>query len=148
MDQLSMVQLLSPEVNKFNVDCKILDESWNYRGSDSGRLAPTDLKVNHHPDLRNRYFSRDTVIAALRYQSAGNLDTSLDLLNWIDREQPGDIDIMKLLVLCRLQRQEYAEAGGALDRMLQQFPGYPWAESAKAKIEALTSGAAPSHPQS
>jgi len=33
MDQISLVEILSPETNKFNLKLKILDGSWLYRGS-------------------------------------------------------------------------------------------------------------------
>lgn len=32
-DQVAMIEILSPEVNKFDLKMKILDPSWNYRGS-------------------------------------------------------------------------------------------------------------------
>lgn len=49
MDQISLVEILSPEVNKFGLKLKVLDASWNYRGS---RLAERNLespKILHLP---------------------------------------------------------------------------------------------------
>ncbi len=135
MDQLSMVQLLSPEVNVCGVDCAILDESWNYRGSAEGRPPPAELKVNHHPSLRKLHFGRDLRLAAMRYQSEGHLDLALSVLTWLDNEEPGQMDVMKLIVVCQVQMNKYDAAIGTLGRLLERYPGYPWAESARQKLE-------------
>ena len=144
MDQLSMVQHLSPTVNRCGVDCKILDESWNYRGSKSGRPAPSDLKVNHHPDLRKRHFSRDLAIAAMKYQSQGGTQLALDVLSWLDGEHPGQMNVMKLMVVCQIQLENFQEASRTLDRLLVHFPGYQWAESARQAVTGRIEG---THPQ-
>jgi len=137
MDQLSMVQLLSPQVNVFDLDLKILDESWNYRGSGSGRPPPPDIKMNHHPDLRKQQFSRDIALAAMRYQNQGDLDLALEILQWLDQERPGQMDVMKMLIICQMQKHAYEDVISTLDRLLEYFPAYAWAESAKQKVEAL-----------
>ncbi|MGD8977083.1 MAG: hypothetical protein PVG91_05710 [Gammaproteobacteria bacterium] len=137
MDQLSMVRLLSPEGGPEGLDCKILDESWNYRGSNAGRPPPPEIRVDHHPLLRTRDFVRDMVVASVEYQQAGDLDFGLELLQWIDQEEPGNINVMKMLVLCQLQRNERADAVLTLDRMLAHFPGYAWAENARSRIAQM-----------
>lgn len=134
MDQVSMVQLLSPDTNRFDLDCLVLDESWNYRGSRSGRPAPSHIRVDHHPDLRSRFFTRDLAVEAMRLHTAGKRELAMDVLRWTDAEQPGSMDVMKLLVLCQLDSGQQQEALETLDRMLEQFPGYPWAQSARARI--------------
>lgn len=143
MDQLSMVQYLSPEVNLCGVDCKILDESWNYRGSKSGRPPPADLKVSHHPDLRKRHFSRDLAIAAMRYQSQGSTELALHVLSWLDGEHPGQMNVMKLLVVTHIELKQFDEALKTLQTMLGFFPGYQWAETAMANVEQLRKESAP-----
>lgn len=146
MDQLSMVQLLSPQVNLCGLDLRILDESWNYRGSGSGRPPPSDLKMSHHPDLRKRHFSRDIALAAMHYQTQGDLDLATEILKWLDQKQPGQMDVMKMLIICQIQKHEYADVINTLDRLLASFPGYAWAESARQKVEALQHGTARTRP--
>ena len=143
MDQLSMVQLLSPTVNKCDVDCKILSERWNYRGSNSGRPAPTDVIVDHHPELRNRYFIRDLALASMRCQSQGEPQLALAVLRWLDNHSPGQMDVMKLIVMNEVHNKNYHEAVESLDRLLFYYPGYTWANSAKSKIVALMVNRAP-----
>jgi len=145
MDQLSMVQLLSPQVNICDLDLKILDESWNFRGSGSGRPPPPDIKMNHHPDLRKQQFSRDIALAAMRYQNQGDLDLALAILKWLDQEQPGQMDVMKMLIICQMQKHEYEDVIQTLESLLEHFPGYAWAESAKQKVEALQHGTRTRH---
>ncbi len=136
MDQISMVQLFSPEVNQFGLDYMTLDESWNYRGSRTGRPPPPDLKLDHHPDLRKKYFVRDLTVEAMRYHSEGQRDLAIGVLRWTDAEYPGNINVMKFLILCLVEGGQDDEAIATLDRMLEQFPGYGWAEKARARIES------------
>jgi len=135
MDQISMVQLFSPEVNEFGLDYLILDESWNYRGSRTGRPPPPDLKVDHHPDLRKQYFVRDLAVQALRYHNEGDRELAIEVLRWTDTEYPGNMNVMKFLILCQLEGRQPDEAIRTLDRMLEHFPGYAWAQAARERIE-------------
>lgn len=51
-DQISLVEMLSPEVNKFDLKVRSLDYPWNHRGS---RLAANNLspvKILHSPALK------------------------------------------------------------------------------------------------
>jgi uncharacterized protein (TIGR02466 family) len=52
MDQLSFVQLLSPEVNPFDLRLKILEEKWNFRGASVPRVAEHEIIVDHRPLLK------------------------------------------------------------------------------------------------
>jgi hypothetical protein len=54
MDQISLVEILSPEVNKFGLKLKILDFSWNYTGS---RLAE-----NNHGSPRILHLPRQKAV--------------------------------------------------------------------------------------
>ena len=137
MDQISLVQLLSPEVNECGVNCRILDERWNYRGSNSGRPPPESLIVDHHPVNRKVFFVRDLVLAAMRYRNEGNEQTGLDVLRWTDRQFPGRKNIMKLLVVSEIDNGNFNEALIHIDRILHLFPGSPWAETAKLKVNTL-----------
>ncbi|MBI3431496.1 MAG: hypothetical protein HY018_04695 [Hydrogenophilales bacterium] len=79
MDQLSMVQLLSPEVNKLGLNFEILPESWNYRGSGKDRVFKQPIKINHHPSLRSQ-LGQDIIDRAARYQKSGHIEFSRKLL--------------------------------------------------------------------
>jgi hypothetical protein len=79
MDQLSMVQLLSPEVNKCGVHFEVLSEAWNYRGTGSGRVFNQAVKINHHPSLRN-HLAEDIIDRATRYKRLGHVDLARKLL--------------------------------------------------------------------
>jgi len=135
MDQVSMAQLFSPEVNRFGLDYLVLDESWNYRGSRAGRPPPADLKVDHHPGLRRRIFARDLGVEAMRLYSRGDRDLAREILHWTDAEHPGRINVLKLLVVSQLESGQLDDAIGTLDRMLQHFPDYAWARTARKRIE-------------
>lgn len=53
-DQVSLVRLLSPEVNKYDLKVTILNEGWNYRGSTDGRELAYDLKIVHRDYLKDQ----------------------------------------------------------------------------------------------
>lgn len=79
MDQLSMVQLLSPEVNQFDLGLEILPEAWNFRGAGDGREFKEAVKINHHPALRNR-LGEDIIDRATRYRRLGHKDLAREIL--------------------------------------------------------------------
>jgi hypothetical protein len=49
MDQISLVEILSPEVNKFGLKLKTLDSSWNYRGSRLAEKNQEAPRILHLP---------------------------------------------------------------------------------------------------
>ena len=49
MDQVSLVQLLSPEANAFDLAVKVLNESWNNRGWYTPAGRPKSVKIDHSP---------------------------------------------------------------------------------------------------
>ncbi len=73
MDQTSMVQLLSPEVNKFDLKLEILHECWNFRGAAPGRILGQPVKVDHHPNLRGR-LAVDIFNRAVQYMQSGRVE--------------------------------------------------------------------------
>lgn len=79
MDQTSFVQLLSPEVNRFDLKREILDEGWNFRGTGAGRTLAYPLRISHHPSLRGR-LGEDIVERARQYQQAGQVELARALL--------------------------------------------------------------------
>jgi hypothetical protein len=52
MDQTSLVEILSPETNAFNLDVEILDYSWNHRGSQDPVNNQEPVKILHSYALR------------------------------------------------------------------------------------------------
>lgn len=85
MDQTSFVQLLSPEVNRFDLKREILDEGWNFRGTGAGRTLAHPLRISHHPSLRGR-LGEDIVARARQYQQAGQAERARALLQCLHDE--------------------------------------------------------------
>lgn len=79
MDQTSMVQLLSPEVNKFDLQLEILHECWNFRGAAPGRTLGQPVKVDHHPNLRGR-LATDIFNRAVQYMQSGRVEYARNIL--------------------------------------------------------------------
>ncbi len=85
MDQTSFVQLLSPEVNKFDLKREIMDESWNFRSTGPGRTFDRPVKISHHPNLRGR-LGEDIIERAQQYLLAGQVDLARQLLQCLHDE--------------------------------------------------------------
>jgi len=79
MDQTSFVQLLSPEINKFDLGLEILGEEWNFRGAFGGRRFDKAIMINHHPELRP-FLGRDAVQRAKLYHELGNTTLAREIL--------------------------------------------------------------------
>jgi hypothetical protein len=54
MDQLSLVEILSPEVNAFDLGLVVLDHAWNHRGSRLPENNRGAVRIWHDPSLRER----------------------------------------------------------------------------------------------
>ena len=50
-DQTSLAQLLSPDVNRFDIRLRILDETWNWRGFPPRHTLPGPVRIDH----QNKY---------------------------------------------------------------------------------------------
>ncbi len=100
MDQLSMVQLLSPEVNVYGLKLKILHESWNFRGASRGRSLDQPLRVSHHPALRN-VIGRDIINVAMRYRKSGRTKRALEIYESLLLRAPDDNMLQKFIADCR-----------------------------------------------
>jgi hypothetical protein len=79
MDQTSFVRLLSPEVNRFDLELEILDESWNFRGTGKDRTFDRPVKISHHPELRGR-LGGDIIERAEAYFRSGNVAYAVRVL--------------------------------------------------------------------
>ena len=54
LDQLAMVEIFSPEVNKHDLSYAILGEVWNFRGEPGKRRLFGGPMIDHQPGLRVR----------------------------------------------------------------------------------------------
>jgi len=85
MDQTSFVQLLSPEINRFDVQREIVDESWNFRGAGRNRSFDRPVRISHHPSLRAR-LGEDIVERARQFESNGNASFARELYQCLHDE--------------------------------------------------------------
>jgi hypothetical protein len=85
MDQTSFVQLLSPDVNRFDVRLEIVDESWNFRGAGARRTFDRPVRISHHPSLRTR-LGEDIVERARQFERAGRADFARELYQCLHDE--------------------------------------------------------------
>ncbi len=85
MDQTSLVELLSPEVNRYGVQLEILDECWNFRGTGRQRQFGQPVKISHHPALRQR-LGEDIIERAAGYLRQGRRELVRELLGCLHDE--------------------------------------------------------------
>jgi hypothetical protein len=85
MDQTSLVELLSPGANRYDVALEVMDESWNFRGTGAGRVFDRPVKISHHPSLRER-LGEDIIARAGQYRQAGRRDLARELLQCLHDE--------------------------------------------------------------
>jgi hypothetical protein len=83
MDQVSLVQILSPDINKFGLTWEMLDYSWNHRGSKSPSLNTCPARISHSPALR-ALLHADLVSLVLSWESA-NEPGAASLRRYIER---------------------------------------------------------------
>lgn len=69
MDQISLVELLSPETNRFGLSTKTLDQSWNYRGSRLPQNVREAVKILHLPRNKVTSHGLDLRVAMERFSS-------------------------------------------------------------------------------
>lgn len=100
MDQISLVRLLSPDVNVFDLKVRTLDETWNFRGCSDGRVPTEMVRINHHPDLR-KVLGDDVLRIASRYQHAGEFARALELYEFMARAAPDNPALQTVIAQCR-----------------------------------------------
>lgn len=117
MDQLSFVQLLSPEVNVFDLRLKILEEQWNFRGASNQRMPESDIIVDHRPSLKQTHanampsFDSRVPIAEPRTPSQffANLDSEIDAIEQLLSVSKYDEAKTKLPILLQQDFQTTAQ---------------------------------------
>ncbi|HWZ63627.1 MAG TPA: hypothetical protein VNX02_11435 [Steroidobacteraceae bacterium] len=90
MDQVSQVEILTPEVNPFRLACHTLDASWNHRGSsrpENNRVPP---KIVHFPELR-KLLHADILSVAYAWKVGGRPSDAQVLYQYIDSRYPAAI---------------------------------------------------------
>jgi hypothetical protein len=107
MDQVSLVRMLSPDVNVFDLKVRILDERWNFRGCSDNRVAPHEVRINHHPDLR-KVIGDDVMRVADRYRQAGLHERALEIYEFMNQAAPGNAALQALIRECRDARRTAA----------------------------------------
>lgn len=79
MDQTSLVEILSPDVNRHGLHLEIMDESWNFRGTGVRRHFDRPVKISHHPSLRGR-LGEDIILRVGEYVRQGQRGLARELL--------------------------------------------------------------------
>ncbi len=78
MDQVSLVELLSPDVNRFDLAVTTLDHSWNHRGSRMPANNRVKVRIVHAPALREMTIP-DLIALEFSWRRAGRA-TEADVL--------------------------------------------------------------------
>jgi hypothetical protein len=87
MDQISLVEILSPEVNRFGLAVKILDYSWNHRGSRQAANNRAPVRILHAPGLKGLTHA-DILDLAFRWKSSGRAAEATVLYDYIYGKYP------------------------------------------------------------
>jgi tetratricopeptide (TPR) repeat protein len=138
MDQISMVQLLSPTVNVFGLAVEILHECWNFRGSGSGRVLDRPVIVDHRPQLRN-VLDKDILQRTALYEQAGNYRGALGIYRTLLNHAPDDALLLKASARCLVQLGNTREAEQLLSGVLERSP----ADQDAIRLLEVTRGRAP-----
>ena len=87
MDQISLVEILSPEVNRFALRFFRLDPSWNYRGSKLPDNNVQPARIFHLPALR-RLTRVDILTVAFVWRRWGRSEAAESLYRYISSLHP------------------------------------------------------------
>ncbi len=99
MDQISLVQILSPETNTLGLRCRILHESWNYRGAAPDRPLDQPLRISHHPLLRKRLYE-DAISVGRRHLERGDRARALAIFQRFAADSPDNAELKALIASC------------------------------------------------
>jgi hypothetical protein len=81
-DQISLVEILSPEVNRFDLALKILDYSWNHRGSRLPGNNRAPVRILHAPALKGLTHA-DILSVAFTWRRGGRSAEATALYEYI-----------------------------------------------------------------
>jgi hypothetical protein len=88
MDQISLVEILSPDVNQFGLAVKTLDYCWNHSGSRQPRNNRTLVKVLHSQPLKSMTHP-DILALAFAWRQGGRLTQAKQLYDYLATKYPG-----------------------------------------------------------
>jgi hypothetical protein len=81
-DQISLVEMLSPEVNRFDLAIKTLDYSWNHRGSRLPANNRAPVRILHAPALKGLTHA-DILSVAFAWRRDGRESQAAALYDYI-----------------------------------------------------------------
>ncbi len=81
-DQISLVEMLSPEVNRFELAIKTLDYSWNHRGSRLPANNRAPVRILHAPALKGLTHA-DILSVAFAWRRGGRETQAAVLYDYI-----------------------------------------------------------------
>ena len=90
MDQISLIELLSPEINHTSLRITILDYSWNHRGSRLPENNRVPAKILHLPILKKTIVP-DMLSVAQRWNKEKRLEDAAFLHDYITMRYPNVI---------------------------------------------------------
>jgi tetratricopeptide (TPR) repeat protein len=82
MDQIALMEILSPEVNLLGLQLMTLDDSWNYRGTKSSENKNGSVKIVHSEEYKAST-KADILDVALAWLKAGSDDRAQRLYDYI-----------------------------------------------------------------
>jgi tetratricopeptide (TPR) repeat protein len=87
MDQISLMELISPDVNRVGLKVQTLDYEWNYRGGLRGGNTAS-IKIAHLQDFRARTLN-DILLLAYYWAKHSDTDRASLLYDYVaDRQRP------------------------------------------------------------
>lgn len=129
MDQLALVEIFSPEVNKHDLSYAILGEAWNYRGAPGKRRLFGPPMIDHEPVLRIR-LGPDLLLVARDLWNRGKEAAAFGVYRHVMRRQLSALEDFPRPVLLAELRNDLAEPGGGgegaiFDRLAAQEAAPP-----------------------
>ena len=113
LDQLAMVEIFSPEVNKYGLSYAILGEAWNFRGEPGKRRLFGGPMIDHQPGLRVRLWF-DMLLVAFGFWKRGNKPAAFGVYRHVMRRRVSELEGFQRPVLLAELRKFLAtpEASG------------------------------------
>jgi hypothetical protein len=90
-DQVALVEILSPEINRFDLAFAALDYSWNHRGSRLPENNRYPVRISHAPALRQLTHA-DLLATAFAWQRDGRSGEAERLKAYVFGKYPGSRD--------------------------------------------------------
>lgn len=115
-DQISLVRLLSPEVNTCGVKVKTLHEAWNFRGTRNHRQLDQPVKIDHRR-VPKRLFE-----PAMAHLQSGRVAEALAAFRGLAGQYPHDASVYAQLGQCLVLVGKPVLAEQAFKRSIEYNP--------------------------